>query len=166
MPRKAFNNPYCKKPLYQLNTKASKNHYIAFLKEERMILSNIVLVIKTKNLYHYMSTSVYKNKKLLILKYYEIENFDFDLLNEYKRGRAYMIQDLEKVYTLINELYNTTPKTPELNYTRNPYIYCKTHRFTPSSNAEMISHLKECDTYEYTLFGESIPKHLKVKKRT
>ena len=30
----------------------------------------------------------------------------------------------------------------------------------PSNNDEMISHLKECDTYEYTLFGESVPKNL------
>ena len=112
-----------------------------------------------------MSTSVYKNKNLLILKYYEIENFDFDILNDYKNGRAYMIQDLENVYTLINERYNTTPTTPELNHPRNPCIYCKTHRYYPGSNDEMISHLKECDTYEYTLFGESVPKNLLQGKK-
>ena len=164
MPRKVSNDPYCKKPIYSIPYKASKHHYVIVYKLFTFFDDNYYEVKKVKNLYHYMSIN--QKKSIILYKYYEIENFDFDCIQTFKEEKStYCIPDLPEFYRIIESKYNIEGTIPRINRSKNPCIKCKHHRFTPSNNDEMISHLKECDTYEYTLFGESVPKNLLQGKK-
>ena len=117
-------------------------------------------IIKSKDLYLYLS----KNKKenLILIKYYEIENFDLSLLNDYiVTKNIYEFQNINKLYEIIQNKYNNNGKYPLLNIGKNKSIQCTLCNYLPISSDDLVKHLYDCRTYQYTLFSQEIPKYLK-----
>lgn len=150
---------YCKKPIYVFNRKSSKTHYIVVTSRPEMLNNNLVIVVKTKNIYQKMS--ILKNINLLILRYYEIENFDFSILEPFKENKDTYRAD---IYNIIETIYDVKPSFPDLNIAKNSCLDCELHGFVPRNNKQMIDHLKICKTYKYSLFSLPVPKYLEPSK--
>jgi hypothetical protein len=157
--------PYSKKPLYCIPYSSSKYYYIVILKKINLLYNNIYIVKKIKNLYSYLSKNNKEN--LILIKYYEIENFDMSLLNDYKKDKCiFKIDDIETLYSVIEQKYGVVGKYPSLNLNSNKLIECKFCKFFPYDSEELLAHLYNCETYRYTLFGLDVPKHLQPSKKS
>ena len=164
MPKKIENKqPYVKKPLYSLPYKSSNNHYLIILKTVNILHNNKYIVKKIKNLYHYMSVNY--DKCIVLYRYYEIKDFDYSCIKVFKENaNIYTISDLNVFYDVIETKYNIVGYTPKINYEKNPFTTCHSHKFDPEGNEDMLHHLQTCDTYMFTLFNKPIPKEINKKK--
>ena len=98
------------------------------------------------------------------MQYYLIKDYDTTTFSEFHEQDFYYKDQINQISSVLKNIYNVKPIIPMLNY-KNLCIKCKLHRYTPHNNEEMISHLKECYSYEYTLFGEVMPKHLNILRK-
>lgn len=153
---------YTTKSMYVL-PKESKP-YVAILQTLEMLNSTNYLIIKVRNLYKYMSR--HKQDNLFILKYYVIDNFNISVFDEYDNINFYTFENEDIIHETIKNKYNNVGITPILNLKKNKNIFCSNCKYLPNNINELSKHVKECDCYFYTLFGEEVPKHLRPTKST
>ena len=161
MPKNTERKPYKVKFIQKLPS--ISNDYVAIIKTDLNLFDSSIGILKTRNLHNYICQ--HKSLNIIVIQYYIIKDYDPTAFSEFhEQDFYYKNLDIDQIASVLKNKYNVQPIIPISNY-KNPCIKCKTHRFTPSNNDEMISHLKECDTYEYTLFGESVPKNLLQGKK-
>ena len=75
--------------------------------------------------------------------------------------KTYVIDDLNVLDNLILQRYGTKPILPILNFEKNSNLKCKHCKIAVQNNDDLFDHLKICKIFQYTLFGEEVPKHIK-----
>lgn len=153
---------YTTKSMYVLPKNSQS--YVVILQTLELLNSTEYLIIKVRNLYKYMSR--HKKDNLFIIKYYVIDDFDISIFEEYNNINSYTFEKEDIIYEIIKGKYNNLGVTPRLNFTKNKNIFCSNCKYLPKTIHELSKHLKECDCYFYTLFGEEVPKHLRTSKST
>ena len=169
MPKSNVKKPYAIKSIYKKIPKG-KNNYLIIYKELHTIRENFYYIKTVNNLNSFLYNN--KKRKPLLFRYYVLhhdETFKFSILDHCRHrfgDYLYEIDNIERVYPLITENIECDSIQPELNMRLNPSIRCDC-KFLPDCIVELHDHLLCCPTYEYTLFGEEIPKEvIKAMKNT
>lgn len=158
MPKK---ESYATKCMYVLPK--TSQPYVAIVQTLEMLNSTEYLIMKVRNLYKYLSR--HKNDNLFILKYYIIDDFDLSIFDDYNNINSYTFEKENIIYETIEKKYNNFGVTPRLNFTKNKNIFCSNCKFLPKTIDELSKHLRECETFFYTLFDKDIPSHILVSKK-
>ena len=162
MKKKNSRDSFCKKYIYKFATKPTES--VGVFKQESILSEpTYYKIVKSKDIYLYLS----KNKKdnLVLIKYYEIKDFDLSLLHSYKVTKnIYAFDDITVLYNIIEINYSIEGKYPILNIEKNKCIQCQICNFLPKNSNELVNHLYSCKIYKHTLFGQNIPKYLNDKK--
>ena len=109
----------------------------------------------------YFSKFINRNKKIFISRYYICKNFDFDLLKDYRMAnskKTFCFPSETFIDNIMKDKYDKDPIIPNLNFDYNKNLFCHKCKITCYTNNSMIDHLRDCEIYIYTLFGEEIPK--------
>ena len=140
-----------------------KKFYTVILKNIQNFHDKHYTIIQVKNLRHFFQN--HKNEKFVMISYFVSTIFIdlkiYDDLHIYKN--IYNIIDIKKFINDLEEKYELQEEKIQPNLT-NPNLTCSYCKKMMSNNTELLNHLETCKTFQYTLFGEPIPKELKVKK--
>ena len=141
----------------------TKQNYILILKQAQYFKDNIYTIKQIKNLRLFFHNN--KKWKYIIINYFVSTNrIDMSLLKKYEINSLYKIEDYSEFIKDINQIYDIENQKINLNVKINENIACAYCKSNIVEHDDLLKHLFYCKTYEYTLFGEEIPKHLKPCK--
>ena len=135
---------------------------MAIIRDVDYIDSDRFVIITTKDIRQYFHRR--KNEKIFLLKCFTYTEFNIDFIKEYKILQySYKIPNID---VFLNKLIDTYPQIKEIEIMPNHVINknlncCSDSMYT---NEKLICHLKECESFRYTLFGEPVPKEV-LKRR-
>ena len=140
-----------------------KRNYIAIVKNVYSIKDNVYILVNVKNLRFYFQNN--KDKKLILICYFVLPfNTDLSFLDKYFISDLLSIENIEVFKTEFKKFYNVEEEIILLNSKNLMNLCCRTCYITLIEHSNFICHLKECESFRYTLFGESVPKEV-LKRR-
>ena len=155
--------PYIKS-IYKLPSE--KLFYTVIIKDLQYKNDNKYIIKQVKDLRNFMHKHN-KQKYIIILYFKNIDSYlDLSILKKYNRSSdLYEINDLNSITKTIESNYVINYEKPKINFDKNENVICKICKIITDTNDELLNHLETCKTFQYTLFGEPIPKELKVKNK-
>jgi hypothetical protein len=152
-------------PMLQLIPRETDKNYIVIMKDLNSILdtneNKEFIIFEKRFFYHYIS----KHKKYIVLKYYVIPNFDFDILSDFHYAKDfYHFENESIIYEIIENRYDKSGFIPNISPKCNE-AYCTTCKMKPKNINELLNHLKSCRTFRYTLFHEKIPEDIRKEAK-
>ena len=170
MPIKSKNNLVKIKPniksIFKIPLK--KQNYLAIIKNiENFKNDNLYHIINVTNLRHYFHN--HSKKRLILISYFIVNNdFDISYFDDLRlhSTNKYMINDITELKSNLKKLYNIEEQEVILNHDKNNNLTCKKCSYNNFTLDMLCNHLKECESFRYTLFGEPVPKELRKSKKT
>ena len=173
MYKKSEKKPYYTKSIYEHLPK-DKNPYVIVYKNLLIIDADDEFFIQTvTNVYKYISN--HKKDKIILLKYYPISDaiFDESILDSFCSDTStnlFVTDDIQKIYNILEVNLGNPGSEPKLNRRKNLNLNCSYSnsdcKFRPKNIVDVLTHTQNCKIYQYTLFGEEVPKHLRPTKAT
>jgi hypothetical protein len=170
---KMSKQPYYTKSLYKHLPK-DRTTYVVVYKNLLIIDAEDEYFIQTvTNIYKYISN--HKKEKIILLKYYPIatSSFDISILHNFScksSTNLFLIEDIQRIYDILQNKIGNEGYEPELNRGKNSNLNCSSSnsncKFRPKNIVDVLKHLQDCPIYQFTLFGEDVPKHVRPTRTT
>ena len=166
MPSKKKNNYTKVKPnnksIFKLPLE--KKNYVAVVKYANLMKDNVYILVNVKNLRFYFQNN--KDKKLILICYFVLPfNTDLSFLDKFILKGFFVIENVDDFKTEFKKFYNVEEEIILLNSKNITNLCCPKCDVTVIEHSVLINHLKECESFRYTLFGEEVPKELKKSKK-